>query len=125
MTDNQSKREELQDKLLEIREINDRLNAFAEQKHGEETKDKYREEYGEEMDEFDGNNLNDQAAIDAFNGEDFDAATDIENAIESLNEPVNNIDQDTSAKMIEAIEDRIGDVATKTDERRNSLGYNG
>lgn len=114
--------EDFQDSLDDLSEEQEQLAAIADERHATATRHEFREEKGVEMDEFDSGNLNDQAAIDAFDEPDADAASDIDYGLRGLAGRVEAIADDTSDDALDEIDRDIGELERKVAARRHHLG---
>lgn len=119
---NEKRVEDFQDRLDSLAEEEEQLSAIAEERHATATRNEYREENGVEMDEFDSGNLNDQAAIDAFDEPDADAASDIDYGLKAVSRQVEGIVDDTPSDTLDEIDLNIRDIEKKVAARRRHLG---
>lgn len=119
---NDKRAEDFQDRLDDLAEEQEQLAAIADERHATATRHEYREENGVEMDDFDSGNLNDQAAIDAFDEPDADAASDIDYGLKGLAGRVEAIADDTSDDALDEIDRDIGELERKVAARRRHLG---
>lgn len=121
MTDKNDPQDELQDRLSELEDEQTDLNALAEEKHVNDTRDAYRAENGEEMDEYDNGNLGDQAAIEAYDEDDAAAAADIDDDLRLSGRRIQTVDGATTSVVISEIMRGLDEIAEKIGERRRRL----